>query len=761
MAGKQKVYEESMRIAANFIWDHNWPGAVKAYRAALQEFPDDPKALVGLATAYFELEQYESAMRALQRALKKNPANHEALGRMGQVLERLGRLAEAAKTYVYAGNLHAKEGNLDEAITEWERAIRADPDQIQARNNLAHAHARQGRKELAVSEFIAVAAILQDNNQLEKAAEYLHRARQLAPADSFVEAALQALQAGKSIREVQQELAKSTPFEEETALPAADEDLLSFAALAEEEEKAPRSPREQAEQKAMEELANILFEDSANFQGLSMSKPEIDMLIGQAIDWQTRGDIPKAIETYEQIAQAGLKRGAVSFVLASLYLQNGQIEQAIAHFQQAKTEPDYALGVHYALGECYKQQEDSASALKHFVEVLKTIDIQSAPPPRKPEITRLYNELVNRYLREGDSRKIMHFANSVASFLSSRDYRQKIAEARQILFDSDGVSVSAWIEFLETPNTDVVLSAMKRTAEYLRQNLPMTAIETCYQAIEKAPHYLPLHLRLAEIYMRQENLESSINKYLAVAEVYRVRGNLQQVIEIYQKVLKVAPMDVAVRQKLVELYIGQNNIDAAMEEYQILADAYYQLAQVEKSLETYQEALKLSPKASNPKRWQVDLLHRTADIYLQRVDWANAARAYSQIVQLSPEDDKALLSLVDLYYKLAQTDKALSLLDRTTTLLAKQGRLDRILEFLQDMIQLRPQEMPLHERLAALYVKLGMREQAIAQYDHLGELQLEAGLRDDAARTIQQIIALEPENVEGYKQLLAQIKGGI
>jgi len=761
MAGKQKVYEESMRMAANFVWDHNWPNAVKAYRAALQEFPDDPKALVGLATAYFELEQYESAMRALQRTLKRNPANQEALAKMGQVLERIGRLAEAAKTYVYAGNLHAKAGNLDEAIAAWEQAIRADPDQIQARNNLAHAHARQGKKELAVSEFITVAAILQDNNQPQKAAEYLQRARQLAPADPFVEAALQALQAGESIRSVQQDIAKTVPIEEETTFSAADEDLLSFSTLADEEEKTPRNPREQAEQKAMEELANILFEDGANFQGLSMSKPEIDMLIGQAIDWQTRGDIAKAIEAYEQIAQAGFKRAAVSFVLASLYLKNGQIDRAIAYFQQAKTEPSYALGVHYALGECYKQQNDAPSALKHFVEVLKTIDIKGASPARKPEITRLYNDLVNRYLRRGDDRQILNFATSVANFLSSRNYQQKISEARQVLFGSNGVSVSAWIEFLETPNTDVVLSAMTRTAEYLRQNLPMTAIETCYQAIEQVPHYLPLHLRLAEIYMRQENLESSINKYLSVAEVYRVRGNLKRVVEIYQKVLKVAPMDVSVRQKLVDIYIGQGNIDAAMEEYQILADAYYQLAQIEKSLETYQEALKLAPKASNPKRWQVDLLHRMADIYLQRVDWANAARMYSQVAQIAPEDDKALLSLVDLYYKLGRTDKALTLLDRTTTLLTKRGRLDRLLEFLQDMIQLRPQEMPLHERLAALYAKLGMREQAIAQYDHLGELQLEAGLRDDAARTIQQIIALGPEDVEGYKQLLAQIKGGI
>jgi hypothetical protein len=39
-------------------------------------------------------------------------------------------------------------------------------------------------------------------------------------------------------------------------------------------------------------------------------------------------------------------------------------------------------------------------------------------------------------------------------------------------------------------------------------------------------------------------------------------------------------------------------------------------------------------------------------------------------------------------------------------------------------------------------------------------MQLEAGLREDAARTIQTIISLGPDDVEGYRRLYAQIRGG-
>jgi hypothetical protein len=40
-------------------------------------------------------------------------------------------------------------------------------------------------------------------------------------------------------------------------------------------------------------------------------------------------------------------------------------------------------------------------------------------------------------------------------------------------------------------------------------------------------------------------------------------------------------------------------------------------------------------------------------------------------------------------------------------------------------------------------------------------MQMENGLRDEAIQTIQAIINLGPNDVEGYRRLLAQISGGV
>jgi hypothetical protein len=50
-----------------------------------------------------------------------------------------------------------------------------------------------------------------------------------------------------------------------------------------------------------------------------------------------------------------------------------------------------------------------------------------------------------------------------------------------------------------------------------------------------------------------------------------------------------------------------------------------------------------------------------------------------------------------------------------------------------------------------------MRQEAIRELDTLGELQLDAGLREQAITTVRFIISLQPDNVEAYTQLLAQI----
>jgi tetratricopeptide (TPR) repeat protein len=391
--------------------------------------------------------------------------------------------------------------------------------------------------------------------------------------------------------------------------------------------------------------------------------------------------------------------------------------------------------------------------------VLKIIDLQTVQRDQADDLIQLYDSLAESYMAKGDRDKAITFLNSLVDFLSGKGWQDKVMEARRRL-DSvaeEGVTRSL-AEILEVPGSEQVLASMARAQEYIKRNMLLTAIEEIYRAIEMAPTYLPLHLHLAEVFVRQERVEEAIAKYMSVAEVYHMRGDDRQAIGVYKRVLKMAPMDVNVRAVMIDLLVNRSEIDQALEQYMSLANDYYQLAQIDQVLEKYNEALHLASRASNERTWKVRILHKIGDINMQRVDWRRATAAYEEIKALSPDDEQVRTHLFDLYQKQGQIDKALAELKELVELYEAKGQSQKALSILKDAAQLRPQEMSLRALLARVYTQQGMKREAIAELDALGEMQLEAGLREEAVQTVKKIIALEPANVEAYRQLLDHIR---
>jgi tetratricopeptide (TPR) repeat protein len=752
LAGKRKVYEDAMRMAAEFMRNADWSSAVKAYRTALDSFPDTIEAWLGLSKAYLEAGRMQEAIESLQRAARANPDEFEAYLLLADAYERTGRLELAGDAFVSAGNILARQKRLDEAIDLWERTIGLVSDHLEAHNKLAQGFARLGQIERAVQQLIRLASIYQRQGDPRRAQQQLRGALHLAPGNRGAEIALAALQQGEAIP-----VAVTTRAPEAkvaSSRPAAEADDLFFGDV---EEEVGGDPSERAQQQALSELAEILFEDELD--GVTGNKLEIDALVSQAIDLQTRGQNGAALEIYAQLNKKGLDRPSVYFNLGLLHYGESHVSQAVKALNVALEDVSYRLGAHYALGKIYYEQDDPSAAVGQFLEVVKLVDLQSLPPTHAQQLGQRYEQTAQTYAGAAGSDAREVFIRSLLSFFSTDNWPRRAREARRQMDSLAGdSSIRSLAEYLATPETPVALSAMARTAEYMGRNMWMTAAEECFNAIQRAPSYLPIHLRLAEILLRQEHAEEAIAKYLKVGDVYQVRGQPEQSIDVYRKVLALAPMDVTVRSRLIELLVGRGEFDETMEQYLALADAYYQLAQVNQSLEKYEEALRLAPQAEMPHIWQAEILHRMGDIYNQRVDWVRATTAYEELVKIKPDDERAKKALIDLYFKQGQADQGLAIIDNLQAQYQAKGDPKTMLTVLKEAKDTWPDEMGLRERLSLTYAQLGMKREAIAEYDVLGEMQLEQGLREEAARTIQKIIELGPDDPDGYRQLLGQIQ---
>jgi len=248
-------------------------------------------------------------------------------------------------------------------------------------------------------------------------------------------------------------------------------------------------------------------------------------------------------------------------------------------------------------------------------------------------------------------------------------------------------------------------------------------------------------------------------KYNLVADTYRLRGDFERAMELLQEALKIAPMDTSLHHSLIELLEQQEKWDALLDQYIDLADAYYQLADLDAARNTYQSAIQIAQRVGAPTEKVTQIMHRLGEIDVNRLDLRQAMRTYEQIRKTQPNDERARRALVDLNYRLNDAISAIRELDALLRIYAKEHKAGQIIRVLEEQVTRYPKDMGLRSRLSAVYRQTGNIPKSVEQLDALAELQLESGLHSDALVTIRRIIAMNPAQVDDYKRLLQQLSG--
>jgi tetratricopeptide (TPR) repeat protein len=755
VAGNRRAYEAAIRRAASLVREQRWSAAIGEYNEALSEYPQDVAALTGLGLAYVRTEQPEKALSAYRRAADLATENPEVIARLAHTLEDLARWPEAARAYIRAARTCVRLRDHALATQFWRKAAMLDPQNLVAHRGLADAYVSQGQVRMAALQHLVIARMYGRQQNPAKAIDHCGTALELDPRNAEAQAILDALKNGRSLpdgptarlqpdAEGKRTLDSFVVFEDIEAKSAS---LLS--------EEGHSSPAEMVRERSLAHMAEAAF--SADTDPRAMQS---NLLLAQGADFQARGLADQAIEAYSSAIRLGTNVAAVHFNLGLLLREKRQFRQAIEHLNQVLADPDYLMGARFAIGECYYAWGKTSEALQHLIEALRMIDSHTVLDGRAQELEAAYARLSREYAGQDSSESARHFAQSIVSFLSSTGWGDRVIQVREQLnsLASGGILVTL-AETLLVPQAETVTTALCQIQEYLQRNMVFTALEECFWAIQQAPYFLPLHLHMADVLIAKGQLEEAVTKYTITAETYQARGDQQRAVAIYRRALDVAPMNVDVREKLIRLLVTAGQIDQAMEQYVSVADAYYQLAQVDRAIDKLDEALAYAGQGDPSRHWQVNVLHRIGDIYMQRLSWRQAIRAYQRIKRVDAHDYRSRSYLVDLYFKSGQRDQALAELDELLELYRSQGQPRELVSTLQDAIRSRPDELALHMRLAKVYLDMHKRKDAIAELDTIGELQLEMGMTREAIRTIQAIIRLGPDNQEGYRQLLAQLQG--
>lgn len=731
-------YEEAGNLGHSFIWEQRWEDAVKAFQIAISGLPNEPSLYDGLATAYRGLEQLEKALENYQMAARLAKGDPIYLEQVADVQEKLGKFDQAAQTYMAIGEFKLRDRKIDEAVDRWVMATRLNPNLLNAHKRLAAVYERQNQALQAINEYMMVARLYEEQNAPGLALEACQAAQKLDSRNPDIKTAIELLQHGEKAFAS----ASNDPKQSLTSIRTAEKPKMKTIA-----------PVEDAQRIARERMAADLFADDAD----EMMQMQLMGIVTKALDFQTRGLTAEAIQSYEQAVQKGLTSNAARFNLGLLYQEQLRYEEAIKQFEISVRDPEYRLASHFGLGEAHRALGRIDKAVEHFITVLKIVDLATVKREQADRLIELYENLADSLMARGDRDRAMNFSSSLVEFLSHKGWESEVKEARRRLDAMSSGSGTMILGDILTAGSSKVLEALYRAQEFSKRGLHGTAIEEIYRAIEITPNYLPAHMLMAEVLLKQQRLSEATQKFMVLARSYQVRGDLNGAIHAYERSVEAAPMDVSTRGKLISMLKSYGHIDRAIEQYIGMGQAYYQLAQQDRARETYAEALKLAPRGTTNRKWQVQLLRLVGDLDLQRLDWKRALSVYRELRRVDPEDERAAITLVDLLFKVGDGENALKEMDRYLVHLAKSGRGGKVMGILEDICRQRPADANVADRLARLYVQQKKISKAIEVLDKLGEAQMDAGQSKAAALTIKKILSLNPPNRDAYEQLLSQI----
>jgi tetratricopeptide (TPR) repeat protein len=753
-------------------WDQEWSKAAAAYRQALQEMPDHPKALNSLGLALYQQANFEEALQIYKRVAQVSPTDPVPMEKLAQLLERTGHLKEAIDAAFRAADLFLNQRDIDKAIENWVHVTTLDPEHVLAHSRLALAHEKLGHKAQAVTEYIAVASLVQRTGNMQKTVELINRALKFMPESAEANQAQTLLRAGQLLPKPLRPKGGTGPI------------AMAQVKQLDQPKKQTDSgldPVAEARQKALTRLAEVLFEystdDGAAVQvrrglqalmrgtgQLSMQSSEqtkVVLHLGQAIDAQSKGNDNQAAEELEHALEAGFNHPALYFDLGLLRSKGDRLESAVRHLQHAVKHNDFGLAARLLLGQINQKLGRPGPASIEYLEALRLADSMVVPPEQSEEISQMYEPLIEAQASQTDEISIKRLCENINEMLMRKNWRDHLYKSREQMPKSqDGDMPMPLAEIILQAQSSQVLEAINHVHQLARAGRLRSAMEEAFQALTYAPTYLPLHTLIGDLLVRENHTQEAIAKFSTVAQAYSVRGEAAQSAKMLRRVVQLAPMDMSARTKLIDQLVARGQVDDAIREYLELADIYYRLAELEMARKTYTKALRFVQQANADRSWNIHILQRMADIDMQRLDWKQAVRVYEQIRTLRPDDAGVRKNLIEVSLKLGQPAQANAELENYLTYLQTSNRGGQGVKFIEELLEERPDDLVLRRALAQQYHQTGHMEAAVAQLDSIAESLLTAGRKEEAVVTIHQILLMNPPNAEQYRQLLMQLQSG-
>ena len=773
MFDKQNSFDDEMNLGHTAAWDQDWSKAAQHYRQALDERPDDPKGLVSLGLALYELGSYDQSIQYYSRAIDISPNDPLAFDKVAQLHEMQQQHEQVISPALRASELYLKQGNISKSIECLVRVIRVDAENLPAHSRLALIYERTGRKQQSVNEYLMVASLFQHNKNLEKAQQAVDHAIELSPESKEAREAQSMVLTGQT-------LPKPVPVEVQLPEIREPKDLTEPQDITE-ADVSNLDPIAEAHELAISALANVVLEQNPNGNDLlieeistadkstldmdpakynqSHAAPDMYTHLRLAMNLWSQDSKGAGTDELERAVEKGLDHPAAYFELGAVRSEEDRLESAIRYLQRAVDNPDFALASRLLIGRTLRYMDRLSEAATSYLEALRIADSRLVPADQTADMQHMYTPIIEAETKQVDPAAKNRLCDMVEDLLVRPGWQTYLVKARgDFQIDVEGVPAIPVGELISNPQGDKIIESVRQINQYARASHWRSAMEEAFFAIQFAPTYLPLHTYMGELLLKQDNLSEAVNKFGAIAKTYQARGETQSAVKILRRLINAAPMDLSARTQLISLLEEMGDLDQTVQEKVNLAGVYYNLADLNRAREVYLDAYKIAQSSRSSVDIKVKILYHIADVELQSLDWKHAEEIYTQIQLLKPNDRQATEKLIEIKLRLGQDQLSNQDLDEYLSVLQLSGDEEVGQAYIQKLAGEYPDRIFLRKKNAELFQSSGQIDKAIQEYDDIGDLLLDAGDSQGAIDIIELILALDPPNKDQYQDLLENLK---
>jgi tetratricopeptide (TPR) repeat protein len=641
MPGNRALYDRAMEQSREAARQKNWDEALKQAVRALQEFPQDADGRSSAAVALFNTGKYPQALQMFDELRASDPNNPFFLEYLANTHERLGNTSAAVAIYTQLADLQQSRRLHARAIEALREVLRLRADADDQRVHLARLLEEAGSPGDTAAEYLELARRFQAQSRIEEATTFAEAALKFDP---------NSREAKELIGMLHETLSSAAQIAATNPSPRADS-APAFAPPG-----ATGALRSQ--QFAIEQIIALAqkHQEAGDSEGaigqyeraLNLGMERSDVFYSLGLLYQERGDHQRATQVLTRAAIDPEYALSAHFALGASYQELGMLKEAAQEYEQTirlvdlqsigKAEADDLIQMYESAAQIYTQLSDIARAASLYSTLANFLNSKRWGKERADEFRQKAKELTERNMFAklrtlGTGALTIPEPSAATPVPAEETMPETWGKIRPItdflrpekLAESSSVDIFAAIATPDQPDSINPLAALENlpaagrpafaavtpldttgldeiceryviaSEKYIEQRLLLSALDACMEVIRINPDYLPIHLRMGEIYEREGRPEEALNKYQLLIDTYMVRNEPRPAIDVYRRLIDLSPDTITTRSRMADLLKNEGRIEEAAEQIALVAATYFRMGQTNKALEEYRRGVQWAP----------------------------------------------------------------------------------------------------------------------------------------------------------------------